>query len=451
MLKNFQFFCHSSGFIAAKKAVVKLRSAGYLAYFAGGAVRDLLMGRSPEDIDIATSATPQQIHEVFPKTHDSGVSFGVVTIHVDGFLFETATFRKECAYTDGRHPGQTVYTDSPREDVMRRDFTINGMLLDPVTGEILDFVGGLKDLKRGIIRTIGNGEERFREDALRILRAVRFHARYQFPLEPETEAAAQKLAENLKLLSAERIKSELEEMLTGPHPETAFRTLDKIGALKIILPEVSAMKGVAQPPEFHPEGDVFEHTMIMLRMMVNPPPETAWSVLLHDVGKPETFKIHDDGKIHFYGHEAVGGRMAERIMQRLRSSRELTEIVSSSVRDHMRFTGAHQMRRNTLRRLISEKSFPSTLEVLRVDCASCHGKMDDYLYLLDFLHSLNGEPAVPPPLVTGKDLIRLGIKPGREMGKMLSEIADLQLEGRLTSREEAIDYLSRQFSKSLEI
>ena len=446
MLKNFQFFSGSAAFLSAKKAVEQLRAAGYLAYFAGGAVRDLLMGRTPSDIDIATSATPEQIHEVFPKTHDSGVSFGVVTIHIDGFLFETATFRKECAYSDGRHPGQTVYTVSPQEDVARRDFTINGMMLDPVNGEILDFVGGLEDLKRGIIRTIGDGEERFREDALRILRAVRFHARYNFPMAPETENAARKLVENLRVLSAERIKAELEEMLTGPNPELAFRTLDRIGALDIVLPEVSAMKGVEQPPEFHPEGDVFEHTMIMLRMMAHPTPETAWSILLHDVGKPVTVKLHDDGKIHFYGHEAVGAAMAEKIMQRLRSSRDLTCIVSEAVKNHMRFTGVKNMRRNTLRRLISEKSFPATLEVLRVDCASCHGIMTDYLYLLDFLHELSGETAVPPPLLTGKDMIALGYKPGKSMGALLNKITDLQLDGILTSREEAIAYLKEENS-----
>ncbi|MBE6406156.1 MAG: CCA tRNA nucleotidyltransferase [Lentisphaerae bacterium] len=441
MLKNFHFFSGSAAFRSAKKAVEQLRRAGYLAYFAGGAVRDLLMGRAPADIDIATSATPEQIHEVFPKTHDSGVSFGVVTIHIDGFLFETATFRKECAYSDGRHPGQTIYTVSPQEDVARRDFTINGMMLDPVNGEILDFVGGLEDLKRGIIRTIGNGEERFREDALRILRAVRFHARYNFPMASETEDAARKLVGNLRVLSAERIKTELEEMLTGPNPELAFRTLERIGALEIVLPEIAAMKGVEQQPEFHPEGDVFEHTMIMLRMMAHPTPETAWSVLFHDVGKPETYRLHEDGKIHFYGHEAVGAKMAEQIMQRLRSSRELTDIVSAAVRNHMRFTAAHNMRRNTLRRLISEKSFPATLEVIRMDCASCHCIMTDYLYLLDFLHELNGEPAVPPPLLTGKDMIDLGYKPGPGMGKILKKISDLQLDGVLTSREDAIKYL----------
>ena len=444
MLRNFQFFSDSAVFRAASAAVKQLRSAGYQAYFAGGAVRDLLLGRTPSDIDIATSATPEQIHEVFPKTHDSGVSFGVVTVHSDGFLFETATFRKECGYSDGRHPGQTVYTDSPQEDVARRDFTINGMMLDPENGEILDFVGGLKDLKAGVIRTIGNGEERFREDALRILRAVRFHARYNFPMAPGTEAAAMILARNLKLLSAERIKCELEEMLTGPHPDIAFRSLQKIGALEIILPEVAAMDGVSQPPEFHPEGDVFEHTMIMLKMMAHPTPETAWSVLLHDVGKPATYKIHEDGKIHFYGHEAVGADMAETIMQRLRSSRELTEIVSSAVRDHMRFVGAEKMRRNTLRRLIAEKSFPATLEVMRVDCASCHGIMKDYLYLLDFVHELNGEPAVPQPLLTGKDLISLGYSAGPAMGRLLTELSDLQLEGTLQSREEAISWLKEK-------
>ena len=441
MLKNFQFFSQSAEFRAAEKAVVQLRNAGYQAYFAGGAVRDLLMGRSPSDIDIATSATPDQIHEVFPKTHDSGVSFGVVTIHMDGFLFETATFRKECAYSDGRHPGQTTYTESPQEDVARRDFTINGMMLDPVTGEVLDFVGGLEDLKHGLIRTIGNGEDRFREDALRILRAVRFHARYLFPMAPETEEAAKKLAGNLKLLSAERIKSELEEMLTGPHPDVAFRTLLRIGALNVILPEVAAMDGVAQPPEFHPEGDVFEHTMIMLKMLAHPTSETAWSVLLHDVGKPVTYKIHEDGKIHFYGHEAVGAKMAEDIMQRLRSSRELTETVSSAVGNHMRFVNTAQMKRKTLRRLIAEKSFPATLEVLRVDCASCHGIIRDYVYLLDFLHELRGEPVIPEPLLMGKDLISLGYPAGRSMGEILAELSDLQLEGKLNSREEAIAWL----------
>lgn len=448
MLKIFQFFSRSAPFLAAKKAVEQLRSAGYAAFFAGGAVRDLLLGRSPSDIDIATSATPDQIHSLFPETHDSGVSFGVVTIHMDGFLFETATFRRECSYSDGRHPGQTIYTDSPQEDVARRDFTINGMMLDPVTGEVLDFVGGLEDLKHGVIRTIGNGEKRFREDALRILRAVRFHARYNFPMDPGTEAAAKKLAGNLKLLSAERIKSELEEMLTGPHPDIAFRTLSRIGALEVILPEVAAMKGVKQPPEFHPEGDVFEHTMIMLKMMAHPTPEVAWSVLLHDVGKPVTYRIHEDGKIHFYGHETVGAEMAENIMQRLRSSRELNGIVRAAVGNHMRFVNTGQMKRNTLRRLISEKSFPVTLELVRVDCASCHGLMNDYIYLLDFLHELNGEPVIPEPFLTGRDLIRLGYPAGPSMGVVLRELADLQLDGTLKSREDALRWLDASRRKS---
>lgn len=440
MCRNFQFFSGSKAFSAGKSVVEQLRHCGFQAYFVGGAVRDLLLGRTPGDIDIATSATPEQIHQIFPKTHDSGVSFGVVTVHQDGFLYETATFRRECNYTDGRHPGRTIYTDSPEEDVARRDFTINGMMLDPVSGEILDFVGGQEDLRCGIIRTIGDASQRFQEDALRILRAVRFHARYDFPLAEETKRAAAELSGNLVLLSPERIKTELEEMLTGPRPDLAFRTLNEIGALKIILPEVSAMNGVEQPPEFHPEGDVFEHTMIMLSMMAHPSPATAWSVLLHDVGKPVTSKLHSDGKIHFYGHEAVGGNMAREIMQRFRSSRELTEIVSAAVRDHMRFTASRQMRRSTLRKLISEPSFFTTLDVLRVDCASCHAIMDDYLFLLDFMRELRGEPAVPPPLLTGKDLISLGCKPGPEMGKILQKIQDAQLEGILTSREEALEF-----------
>lgn len=441
MLKNFQFFSKSSGFLAAARSVRLLRDAGFSAYFVGGAVRDLLLGKTPADIDIATSATPDQIHSIFPETHDSGISFGIVTIHVDGYQFETATYRKECGYSDGRHPGETFYTESPEEDVMRRDFTINGMMLDPFSGEVLDFVGGLDDLKRGVIRTIGDGKLRFQEDALRILRAVRFHARYRFPLSPETEAAACKLAGNLSLLSQERIKAELEEMLTGPNPELAFRTLERIGALRVILPEVTAMKGVEQPPEFHPEGDVFEHTMIMLRMMAHPTPEAAWSILLHDVGKPVTQKVHEDGKIHFYGHEAQGGIMAEHIMKRLHSSRELAEIVSAAVADHMRFTGASKMRKNTLRRLIAQKNFPAVMEVLRTDCASCHGLMGDYLFLLDFLHELGNEPVIPEPLLMGKDLIALGYTPGPSMGKILKEIEELQLEGKLKSRDGAIEYL----------
>ena len=441
MCRNFQFFSRFELFSAGKSIVERLRTAGYQAYFAGGAVRDLLLGRQPGDIDIATSATPEQIHTIFPETHDSGVSFGVITIHEEKFQFETATFRKECGYTDGRHPGKTSYTESPEEDVQRRDFTINGMMLDPVSGEILDFVGGMEDLKRGIIRTIGDGKQRFQEDALRILRAIRFHARYDFPLAPETREAAENLAGNLVLLSPERIKAELEEMLTGPRPEQAFRLMEELGILKVILPEISALKGVEQPPEYHPEGDVFEHTMIMLGMMAHPTPSAAWGILLHDVGKKDTFKIHPDGRIHFYGHEAVGAGMARRILQRFRASRELTELVSAGVRDHMRFTQSHLMRRSTLRKLLAEPSFKTTLEILRTDCASCHGKMDDYLFLLDFMTELHGEPAIPPPLITGNDLIALGYRPGPAMGKLLQKIQTLQLEGTLSSREEALDFL----------
>ena len=450
MSGNFQFFSQSPLFLSGKSVVERLRDAGYSAYFVGGCVRDMLSGKVPGDIDIATSATPEQINRIFPKTHNSGISFGVVTVHQDGFLFETATYRKECGYTDGRHPGETVYTDSPEEDVARRDFTINGLLLDPVSGEILDFVGGLKDLRAGIIRTIGAGDLRFREDALRILRAVRFHARFRFPLEESTEAAARRNAKNLLHLSAERVRMELEMMLTGPNPEQAFRTLEKLCALEIILPEVSVMNRVEQPPEFHPEGNVFEHTAIMLGKMRKPSPALAWSVLLHDVGKPETFRIHGDGKIHFYGHEAVGEKMAISILQRLRCSRELTALVSKAVRDHMRFTQVEQMRRSTLRRLIAEKHFPVTLELIRLDCASCHGKMDSYLHLIDFLREFQDQPAVPEPLLTGNDLIRMGFSPGPNMGRILRKVMDMQLEGKFKNKSEALTYCRKTFLRNIQ-
>ena len=431
-------------FSAALEVVRILREHGRKAFFAGGAVRDLLLGNTPHDIDIATSARPEEICSWFEKTFAIGASFGVVTVLRNGFPFETATLREEREYLDGRRPEKVLYTEDEQQDVARRDFTINGLLYDPLAEEILDFVGGTEDLHRGILRTIGDPGCRFSEDYLRILRAARFTARFRFELEKKTEQAMMEFAPKLTRLSGERIRDELEKMLLGPHPAEAFRLMQRTGILRIVLPEVAALEGVEQPPEHHPEGDVFTHTMLMLEKMCHPTRELAWSVLLHDVGKTATAAVGKDGNIHFYGHEKTGSEMSAAILSRLKGSSALIAAVKKCVAGHMRFAFVDRMKRSTWLKMIDSPTFPTEMELNRVDCASCHGKMDGYLLMLDRWIALADKPAVPPLPINGNDLIRLGFRPGVGLGLLLGELRDLFLEGTLPSREELLEYARKR-------
>lgn len=420
----------------AKVAAV-LVDHGFTAYFAGGAVRDMLLGKPSCDIDIATSATPEQILEIFPNRYEIGAAFGIINVLYEEECFEVATFREERGYSDGRHPGEVRYTTDPTLDALRRDFTINSMFYDPANGEILDFTGGKRDLERGVLRCVGDPDKRFSEDYLRILRAARFATKLRFEIDPELSRAAINHSAGIARLSSERIRDELNKMLLGPDPEGAIRLLSEFGVLRVALPELEAMRGVRQPKRYHPEGDVFEHTCLMLTHMPYPSVELAWSVLLHDVGKPDTFFVGDDGVERFYQHDSVGAEIAEKILKRLKFSKKQTTEIIAAVGGHMRFGSVDKMKESTLRRLIADPTFRLQLELHRIDCSSSHSKMGNYILLLDKIREIRDELRLPPPLLTGKDLIEMGFKPGPNMGKLLREISDLQLEGTITTVEEA--------------
>ena len=432
----------------AAEIVKKLHLAGHSAYFVGGAVRDMLLGKTPKDIDIVSSATPAETAEIFPDTIEVGAAFGVMLVREQGVSFEVSTYREERNYMDGRRPEHVKYTDDPKIDVSRRDFTVNGLLCDPESGEVFDYVDGIKDLRQGVIRTIGNAETRFGEDYLRMLRAVRFAARLGFELEADTLRAIQKLAPETVKLSAERIQQELTLIFTGETPDIALEMLHETGLLAALLPEIEAMRGVTQPPQFHPEGDVFEHTKLMLKGMALPNELIAWSVLLHDVAKPLTYFVDETGRERFFGHEQRGAEMAKDIMSRLRFSNQAIDRVSRAVKNHMRFASVLQMRKDKVKRLIANDNFPLELELHRLDCISSHALMDIFTFLLDKIIEQSGEVKLPPPLLTGKDLIDMGLKPGPKFKKILKKVSDLQLKNRLKTPEAAIAYVKDKFLNS---
>ncbi|HSZ62387.1 MAG TPA: CCA tRNA nucleotidyltransferase [Terriglobales bacterium] len=441
-----------------------LRAHGHQAYLAGGCVRDLLLHREPADYDVATDATPQRVMQIFPQTYAVGEQFGVVLVpyaeddfaigasasseetstHHRGAI-EVATFRSDVGYSDGRHPDEVRFTKNPREDVERRDFTINGMMLDPFTGEILDFVGGRADLKAGIIRAIGDPERRFAEDKLRMLRAVRFAARFDYEIEPATLAAIQKLASKMHQVSAERVREELTKMLTEGRARRAFQLLDATGLLRDALPEIAAMKGVEQPPQYHPEGDVFVHTLLLLdKLRAGASKTLAWGALLHDVGKPPTFRVAPD-RIRFDGHVDVGVKMAADILRRLRFSNDETDQILALVEHHMRFGQVQQMNQSTLKKFLRLPGFDEHLELHRLDSLSSHGQLGAYEYARQQLQSMPAEEIRPAPLITGRDLIAAGYEPGPRFKEILGAVEDAQLEGRLGSREAAVEYVRREF------
>lgn len=428
---------------AAKEIVERLRREGFEAFFVGGCVRDLVMGREPKDYDVATDATPDQVVRLYPESLTVGAQFGVVIVPRPEGHVEVATFRSDGRYADGRRPTEVRYAKTPEEDVRRRDFTINGLLYDPVKNKVLDYVGGQPDLRARRVRTIGDPEARFREDHLRMLRAVRFAARLGFTIDPATLEAIRRLAPLIQEVSAERVRDEILKILTEGAARRGFELLDESGLLEQVLPEVKAMQGVEQPPEFHPEGDVWVHTLMMLEGLRSPTPTLALGVLLHDVGKPRTFTVRE--RIRFDNHVEVGAKMAEEICRRLRLSAAQTERVVELVRHHLRFKDFPRMRRSTQLRFLRMPGFDEHLELHRLDCLASHGDLTNYELARKMFEETPPQEVKPPPLIRGEDLIALGYTPGPEFRKILQAVEDAQLEGKLPTREDALRLVREQF------
>ncbi len=422
--------------------VKSLRAAGEEAFLVGGCVRDLLMRRIPKDYDIATSARPEKVAKLFPKTIPVGVQFGVLLVLKGGYPYEVATFRTDQGYRDGRHPVGVVFS-SAKEDALRRDFTINGLFLDPLKNRVIDYVGGERDLKSKVIRAIGDPAQRFEEDKLRVLRAVRFAANLTFPIDPTTFQAIQKAAPQILQVSAERIRDELVKLFTGPHPGKGLALLEESGLLKVILPEVDRMKGVLQPPEFHPEGDVFTHTQLVLDRLKNSSTVLGFGALLHDVGKPPTFKVAD--RIRFDGHDRVGADMARTILRRLRFSNVETDVIVTLVRNHMKFKDVRKMRLSTLKRFVRTATFSEELKLHRADCLASHGDLSNWRFLKRKLKTLPPDELKPKRLITGHDLLKLGYTQGPLIGTILKALEERQLEGELTSKAQALTWVKESF------
>lgn len=457
----------------ARGIVERLQAAGFEAFWVGGCVRDLQLGREPEDYDIATSARPEQIEALFPRTKSVGRQFGVILVIEDGREFQVATFRAEADYRDGRRPSRVRFADA-RADALRRDFTINGLFFDPIAGRLYDWVGGRADLRARLIRTIGPPEERFAEDHLRMLRAVRLAANLEFDIEPRTFEAIRALAPKIQRVSAERIREELNRLFlppadigtaacalpceadadvgtpTGRRAARGLELLRESGLLEQVLPELAATVTCEQPPEHHPEGTVFTHLVLMLQHLpADAPPSLPWAVLLHDLAKPVTAtRDPQTGAIHFYEHEKVGAEMAARILRRLRFPRKQIQEIVACVRHHMQFKDARQMRKATLRRMLLRPTFPLELELHRLDCLGSHRRLDIYEFLRAEAEALARQPQIRPPLVTGHDLIKLGMKPGPALGRLLAEIRELQLQDELKTRAAALRWAKRRLAET---
>ncbi|CAN5748649.1 HD domain-containing protein [soil metagenome] len=430
----------------ARSIARRLRDAGHVAYFAGGCVRDALRGIAPKDYDIATDAPPGAVQKLFPRTYAVGAHFGVIVVLEEGLQFEVATFRSDGAYVDGRRPAAVTFATA-EEDAARRDFTINGMFFDPVREEVIDYVGGRADLEARVIRAIGEPAQRFAEDRLRMLRAVRFATTLGFEIEPRTWAALREQAGTISQISSERIREELLRIFLSPNRVRGWDLLDQSGLLAVVLPEIEALKGCEQPPQFHPEGDVFVHTRIMLELL---PAEVSvplvFSVLFHDIGKPPTFSVDENGRIRFNGHDRVGAEMTEQVMERLRFSRAEIDATVEMVRQHMVFKDVPNMRVAKLKRFMARPTFQEELELHRVDCASSHAMLDNYEFLQRKQQEFASEPIIPPPLVRGDDLKALGLKPGPQFGEVLEAVETRQLEGTLRSREEALEWVAAEYA-----
>src|SRR5271163_2061847 len=440
----------------AERICRTLRAAGHQAYFVGGCVRDILLEREPADYDVATDATPDRVQQLFPHSLAVGAKFGVIVVTEDSgadssIQVEVATFRSDVGYSDGRHPDKVVYAATPQEDVKRRDFTINAMLLDPETNEILDFVGGRDDLRAGIIRAIGRPADRFREDKLRMVRAVRFAARFRYAIEAVTFNAIVQSAPAIHDVSPERLRDELTKILTEGAARRGFELLDETRLLPELLPEIARMKGVEQPPQFHPEGDVWTHTLIMLDgLAAGCSPTLAWGVLLHDVGKPPTFTPPSgpNGRIRFDEHVDVGTVMAEEICERLRFSNDDTAQIAALVANHLRFKDVPQMKPSTIKRFVRLDRFEEHMELHRLDCSSSHGHLDNSEFVRRFLAETPPEQVHPPRLLTGDDLISLGYRPGPPFHAILEAVEEAQLNGKVTTREAAMRLVQDSFKKA---
>ena len=432
---------------AAIDIVNRLQDAGFTAFWVGGCVRDFLLQRPPGDYDIVTSALPDEIERLFKRTIPVGRKFGVIVVLEDNHQFQVATFRAEADYLDGRHPGQVRFGDA-MADARRRDFTINGLFYDPVRRQLHDWVQGEADLRNKIIRTIGQPQERFAEDHLRLLRAVRLAAQLGFDIEPHTLAAIQAQAARIQNISAERVRDELVKLLSPPYAARGLALLRSTGLLQHTLPELVATIDCQQSPDFHPEGNVFEHILLMLQKMpVGADPSLPWAVLFHDIAKPVTASRDPaTGSIHFYGHERIGEDMAKTILERLRFPRKQIEEVAKAVRCHMQFKDALQMRKSTLRRLLLRPTFPLELELHRLDCLGSHGQLDVYDFLVSSAKELEQKPEIRPPLLTGHDLIALGMKPGATLGALLAEIREKQLQDELKTKAEAKKWARSQIA-----
>ena len=432
----------------------RLRAKGYQAYLVGGCVRDILLGREPADYDVATNATPDIVQQIFPRSLAVGAQFGVIIVFDDSAQespaqVEVATFRSDIGYADGRHPDRVAYTTSAEEDVRRRDFTINGLLLDPETQQILDFVGGRKDIEAGVVRAIGDPARRFTEDKLRMLRGVRFAARFNYKLDPQTRAAYGPLAAQIARVSGERIRDELTKILTEGAARRGFELLDETGLLIRLLPEVSRMKGVPQPPQYHPEGDVWIHTILMLEKIPSECPGTlGWGVLLHDVGKPAAYtpaEITGD-RIRFNEHAEIGTRIAEAICDRLRFSNEETKQIAALVANHMKFKDVMNMKPATLKRFVRMERFDEHLELHRLDCLSSHGNLDNYDYVRRFIEETPPEEVRPPRLLTGEDLKAMGFAPGPAFREILEAVENAQLDGKIADHDSAVRLVEEEFA-----
>jgi poly(A) polymerase len=427
-----------------------LRECGHSAYLVGGCVRDLLLQREPADWDVATSATPKEVLAIYPHAIAVGAQFGVILVAFpDGSKVEVATFRNDGAYSDGRHPDQVRFAKTAEEDVQRRDFTINGLLLDPLDGNrVLDYVGGELDIRGSVIRTIGDPNRRFGEDKLRMLRGVRFAARFGYEIEPKTFAAVRALAGQIHQVSRERVRDELTKMLTEGKARRAFELLDATGLLHEVLPEVEKMKGVEQPPQFHPEGDVWIHTRMLLEGLETGCSATlAWGALLHDVGKPPTFERAPD-RIRFNNHADIGAKMARAICNRLRMSNDETDQIVAIVAHHMKFPELPKMRESTLKKFLRQERFHEHLEMHRLDCLASHGDLSLYSFAKEKLASTPPEQIRPAPLLTGYDLIKAGYTPGPRFKEILAQVEDAQLEGTLSSRDEALGWVLAEYPTS---
>ena len=423
----------------AETIVRRLTGSGHQAVYAGGCVRDALLNRPFPDVDIATSATPDQVQAIFPKASDpQGKAFGVIRLKEGDHVFEIATFRIDGPYLDGRRPSSVTFTTA-EEDAKRRDFTINGMFFDPIGGKVLDFVQGRADLGAKLIRAIGDPTARFTEDRLRLFRAIRFAVQLGFTIEPKTWEALVRLTPESRTLAPERVRDELVKIFISPDPARGLDLLHESGLIAVWLPELLEMRGCAQSPEHHPEGDVWVHTRLLLTHLRNPSPVLAFSALLHDVGKPRTSRTEPSGRIRFFGHEGVGARMAEDMLRRLRFSNEEIQAVVACIANHMAFKDAPQMRVSTLKRLLARPTFAEELELHRIDCTASHGELDIHRFLLAKQNEFSKEEIKPKPLVTGHDLEKMGIPPGPRMGEILNQLMDEQLEGKFSERNGALE------------